>query len=564
MSALHRAMSFYGDRETLRTDIASDIERGIIPIEKIQHLPLDLLDVTRIPNVSSTNILVPSLAYKPFRYPLAYEVFLTQNKVHWMPEEVPLADDVRDWHRTLTDGERNLVTHIFRLFTQNDDYVNSVYLKHYAKVFGPSEVLMAIGAISNIECFDTKTELLTSSGWKKCADVTVEDTIAQYDLETGAITWTKPSRVIAYHHTGVMHHYTDKTTDICVTPNHDLILKHPSSNKVVKNKSENGKWGQNYLYPTAATVDMPPKEVDPVTALLIATAADGTVRANCPSGEGKDWYTIDFSLTKPRKRAVLERILDQIGLGDVRPTPKRDRAMAYTFSVKSIVGIDDLRTVKDLDFIKLDQLSVEDARAMVWEFMKWDGSLFSAVGSFYSTRKAAVEKFQAVCVLAGYSASVRINRKGGEPQNIMGRITTSTKDCYVVNVCNRVWRSYPYRKEVPYDDMVHCVTVPKGNVVSRRNGKVAITGNCTHQASYSYLLDTIGMPETEYSAFMSYKAMSDKYDYMQSFKTNTLFGLALAMVIFGGIMEGVQLFASFAMLMNFQRDKKRLAPSTLT
>ena len=38
-----------------------------------------------------------------------------------------------------------------------------------------------------------------------------------------------------------------------------------------------------------------------------------------------------------------------------------------------------------------------------------------------------------------------------------------------------------------------------------------------HIAAYSHLLDTIGMPESEYSAFMKYKEMKDKYDYMQGF-----------------------------------------------
>ena len=36
-----------------------------------------------------------------------------------------------------------------------------------------------------------------------------------------------------------------------------------------------------------------------------------------------------------------------------------------------------------------------------------------------------------------------------------------------------------------------------------------------HIAAYSHLLDTIGMPETEYSAFLHVKEMKDKYDYMQ-------------------------------------------------
>jgi ribonucleotide reductase beta subunit family protein with ferritin-like domain len=37
-----------------------------------------------------------------------------------------------------------------------------------------------------------------------------------------------------------------------------------------------------------------------------------------------------------------------------------------------------------------------------------------------------------------------------------------------------------------------------------------------HIAAYSHLLDTIGMPEVEYSAFLKYKEMKDKFDYMQN------------------------------------------------
>ena len=55
------------------------------------------------------DLLTENPVYKPFRYPWAYEAWLTQQRVHWLPEEVPLADDVKDWHRNLTDAERNLL-----------------------------------------------------------------------------------------------------------------------------------------------------------------------------------------------------------------------------------------------------------------------------------------------------------------------------------------------------------------------------------------------------------------------------------------------------------------------
>jgi ribonucleoside-diphosphate reductase beta chain len=97
------------------------------------------------------SLLDANPVYKPFRYPWAYEAWLIQQRIHWLPEEVPLADDVKDWSRTLSDGERNLLTQIFRFFTQADVEVNTCYMKHYARVFKPTEVQMMLAAFSNME-----------------------------------------------------------------------------------------------------------------------------------------------------------------------------------------------------------------------------------------------------------------------------------------------------------------------------------------------------------------------------------------------------------------------------
>ncbi|MDB9761258.1 ribonucleotide-diphosphate reductase subunit beta [Alphaproteobacteria bacterium] len=89
--------------------------------------------------------------YKPFHYPWAYDAWLQQQRIHWLPEEVPLADDVKDWSKTLTDAERNLLTQIFRFFVQADVEVNNCYMTHYSRVFKPTEITMMLSAFSNTE-----------------------------------------------------------------------------------------------------------------------------------------------------------------------------------------------------------------------------------------------------------------------------------------------------------------------------------------------------------------------------------------------------------------------------
>ena len=96
-------------------------------------------------------ILTPSIGYKPFRYPFAYKHWKQQQRVHWLPEEVPLAEDVKDWTTKLSDKERSLLTHIFRFFTQSDIEVQDNYMTRLGALEWPTEVKMMLASFANME-----------------------------------------------------------------------------------------------------------------------------------------------------------------------------------------------------------------------------------------------------------------------------------------------------------------------------------------------------------------------------------------------------------------------------
>lgn len=104
--------------------------------------------------------------FKPFSYPWAYDAWKVQQQIHWLPEEVPMADDVKDWKHNLTEPEVHLLTQIFRFFTQADIEVNNCYMKHYSRVFQPTEVQMMLAAFSNMETIhiDAYSHLLDTIG----------------------------------------------------------------------------------------------------------------------------------------------------------------------------------------------------------------------------------------------------------------------------------------------------------------------------------------------------------------------------------------------------------------
>jgi ribonucleoside-diphosphate reductase beta chain len=76
-----------------------------------------------------------------------------------------------------------------------------------------------------------------------------------------------------------------------------------------------------------------------------------------------------------------------------------------------------------------------------------------------------------------------------------------------------------------------------------------------HIAAYSHLIETLGLPETTYNQFFEYQEMKDKHDYITdiSAKEEGLASTALQIAAFSAFTEGMQLFSSFIMLLNFPR-----------
>lgn len=97
------------------------------------------------------SLLEATKTYKPFQYPWAFDFWKRQQQTHWLPEEVPLGQDLQDWAHNLTQPEKNLLTQIFRFFTQADVEVQDCYHEKYGKVFKPTEVKMMLTAFSNME-----------------------------------------------------------------------------------------------------------------------------------------------------------------------------------------------------------------------------------------------------------------------------------------------------------------------------------------------------------------------------------------------------------------------------
>ena len=74
-----------------------------------------------------------------------------------------------------------------------------------------------------------------------------------------------------------------------------------------------------------------------------------------------------------------------------------------------------------------------------------------------------------------------------------------------------------------------------------------------HIAAYSHLIETLGLPESIYNEFLQYEAMAAKHDFFNEVAGDSR-DLAAQIAAFSAFTEGMQLFSSFVMLLNFTRN----------
>lgn len=143
---------------------------SVIDLDTVVPINITHVDPRTLIGKGKIGLLESTGTYDVDRYAWAYEFWKRQQQTHWMGEEVPLGNDLKDWASDrITPNERDLLTQIFRFFTQSDIEVGDNYLKRYIPIFQPLTVQMMMAAFTNMETvhIDAYALLLKTLGMPK-------------------------------------------------------------------------------------------------------------------------------------------------------------------------------------------------------------------------------------------------------------------------------------------------------------------------------------------------------------------------------------------------------------
>lgn len=328
---------------------------------------------------------------------------------------------------------------------------------------------------AHFACVDEETECLTASGWKRHGELAVGDTAAQFDLNTGLLSWAAVQEVTRYSVTDQeMVVGSCRDLDMWLTPNHRTVIQRRYSRtrqKLAPTIIRADELRAGHSVPTAAVWDFDgDKSLSLEWAELLGWyAAEGH--------ESKDSLAVELyqsETANAEKCRRIESLLRQVGAEWTKASARRSwrgrEAISVAYRIMGYVAV------------RLRELT--PGKRLPWGTTLWardrieallDGLIDGDGHTRPDNRRCFVQKnmeqcglVQALAMRVGLSANVSQRSDG------IGVVYLTTHQ-------SRSFRGTNGRGSAPdrrlYTGAVWCPRLPLGTWVARRNGKSFITGN---------------------------------------------------------------------------------------
>lgn len=371
--------------------------------------------------------------------------------------------------------------------------VSSLIVDHVNKTDAKSKG----GTSTPYGCYAAETEILTKTGWKTHPRLKDDEAVAAFDPSTGQLKWETPTAFHAYDYAGNLTEWATKATNALVTPNHRMLVRPgwPSGRDrswdfIEAQRITTADW----LLASAAS---PPDDegdhdvTDDWASFLGWFVAEGSLQQKA----------IRISSTEPLASKIRE-VAARLGLRSWEKTYNRSTAASPRKPITQFV----FREPGLADHLALCGIGAGSKR-IPSEVFDWDldhrqvflDALIEGDGHQYSEgawvlttkSQALADDTQRLAILNGLHADVR------------PRHTTYKSEPYLyyhVQITDRMntwFRPDRSARDVPYEGVVYCLTVPSGAYITRLDGRMAIHGNSAYKTNAARISWEIRKEETE-------------------------------------------------------------------
>ena len=383
-------------------------------------------------------------------------------------------------------------------FFNGHDFIFPININFEHKRLFPKNIGPSTGEMG---CYDDKTEVLTSEGWKLFKDVSREDEVCTLEPTTHVIEFNKPYALVSFDHHKKLVSIQNRALDIVVTQDHNMYVE---SQQDYKKRRENfefvkardlqtqsrvmrtGKWiGQaqkSFVLPSVKVGHYEGRQVQlhetgdveiPMgdwLAFMGIWLSDGAVSAN------RESYRISISQKKPSKTkeigTLLSRLPFDFSKGESEFYCYDKRLGSY---LEQFGGAWEKHVPR---FIR--ELTPAQIRVFLDWFGVGDGTqMRGGFRIFYTSSKVLADHIQELLLKIGRVGLVKSRRRGGKVWIVDHLADASGIQYEVIERVKKLhsWIDKRDTSVVDYDGRVYCVSVKNHIMYVRRNGKPCWCGN---------------------------------------------------------------------------------------
>lgn len=360
----------------------------------------------------------------------------------------------------------------------------------------------ALEAKSGMDCYADDTEFLTNDGWKKYDNISDSDLLGTFNKETFKLEFQKFNNRFDSNYTGYMHNLVGYHMNISITANHNMFIKEISR----KSKKEKGDW-------KLLNVSSVPDTFNIIQTINPNTNNSLKELENLPGNISKEdylklmgWYLSDghavFRVNKKRGKFLKEIIISQKKYGklynDMDIFAKKYNCLLRDYQKNNAAKTIESRLIinkqwinkllKDCDCLKnkhipkyMLEASVNDQKTLIDALLGGDGTKrkFEETYIYYSSLEKLANDVQILAFRAGYLTSLYgpyLYKKNTDKQTIIYQVFINKNP----NQTKQIVRSNSIKKEYVDNKRVVCFSVPNSTLITRRDGHIALQGNCKH------------------------------------------------------------------------------------
>ena len=433
-------------------------------------------------------------------------------------------DENREWLlKAFTEGEVQVITNRFVLREGIDlpCVAHAIFacvvgsLKSWLQMAGrairahPSTPSVILQDHGGSYCLDSATEVLSQRGWLGPDQVLPDDMVAGYDRMDGSISWQKIDQIIdrKLNDGEAMYSASGRACDIRVTGNHRMVYKKRTS------------VGKNYFWRDEFAIDRADALAQSLVRFKIPISgvqeSDG-VPLTDDEISFLGWFITDGCRVKSKKRSDavtlcqsdhqpqihhLRNCLTKCGFDFTEShcaneNPSFPNGKPFTIfhiprgTCKSRPrnGWWRLNEYVDKDFSPLlDAMTVRQLE--IFLYSAYLGNGFKKAGRKLTSYKICTgnhlfaERLQSLCVRRGFKFNLSTRMPTGKTiQKMPLYIFNIQKSSHLIlhGLHAAPGQTRLKQCETTLGERVWCVANALGTLVTRRNGKVAIVGNCRH------------------------------------------------------------------------------------